>query len=473
MSADQLSPAQQTFIKSITDQVNTMLGSQLPGQFQMVSYPPGFYANMQYSQPPVSNANTLTCLDRLLTVGSNGNLTFGDASFSGTYFKILTAARYQYSPNDNKVVQDPAIEAQQSAVTQEATASGFLNQFPVTPVTYYNVCKAVITNFGAQNAQTYNQDNINAAARGLPAAGFASLAQAISSSINQLGPLIAIQAQQDQYNKELAAATNNTQNPSATNGGLQTSPVASAPAYAVAYKLPETNQVLGGLQSGSKVTMSISVSNFSSTSTQLSIQGQTGFTVPILDFMDIDFHAGASYNLSKYTQASSSLDMTVEYPGVYPFQADPLQLSKDYTTGWYDQTLLDSIVTGSSNPNISGFKIDPQSMWNIPDTFGPGKTFSRLKTFVISQYPTITMTFTAGNSSAIESDFQQNASLSVKLFGLFNIGSASESYKVQQVNTNSAEGTVTVTLAPPNVPGTVSAANYVCYLLGGVADYPA
>ena len=67
--------------------------------------------------------------------------------------------------------------------------------------------------------------------------------------------------------------------------------------------------------------------------------------------------------------------------------------------------------------------------------FGVGKLFSRLKTFVISQQPTIKLTFTGSDVDDIVSDFKVNASAKVDLFGLFTRGFASGSYSVQNADT--------------------------------------
>jgi len=40
------------------------------------------------------------------------------------------------------------------------------------------------------------------------------------------------------------------------------------------------------------------------------------------------------------------------------------------------------------------------------------------------------------------------------------------------VDTTSAAGKIIVTLAPPDIKGTVPLNAQVCYVLGGVADYP-
>ena len=470
MAADTLTPAQKAFIKSINDQVNQLLSTQLPGTFEVVSYPPGFNYGIQYSQPPVTNSITLDAFNSTLTRATNGLLTLGNDVFSTMYFKILSGATYQYSVSDGKVVQDPNIQSQQIAVTQEAQSGGYVAQFPITgSVTYFAVITSVLNNFGADGQKTITPANLAAAAQNLTNAGFAGLGQAISNAINQLAPLNAILNVQNQATREFQAAQSNSQNPIAANGGIQTGPTT----YYVGWSgLPTNNQILGGLQSSSKVSINTKASNFSSTSTNLTVSGSTGFTVPIFDLIEFGIKGGVSYDMSKYTESSSSLDMTLVYPGVTIVQANPAPLAADYKAGWYDQSLLQSIIAGSNAPNISGFKIDSNSQWNVHDTFGEGKKFSRLKTFVISQYPTITMVFEAGNSSAITSDFKENASLNVKLFGLFSIGSVDQSYQVKKVDTTSAAGKIIVTLAPPDIKGTVPLNAQVCYVLGGVADYP-
>lgn len=318
----------------------------------MASYPPGFNYAVQYGSAVYYNPATLGLIDSTITVAGNGMLTLGDAAFSTTYFKILSAASYQYSRSDNKVVQDPNIQSQQIAVAQEATSGGFAADYSIAaPVTYAKVIQAVLNNFGADGQKAITTPNILNATKTMTNAGYASLAQAISNAVNQLAPLNAILNTQSQATQELTAAQINTQNPSAANGALQT----AAGTFYVAYSgLPTNNQLLGGLQSkGSKVSISIKASNFSSTSTHLNISGSTGFTVPIFDFIDIGIAGGASYSVSKYTSSASELDITLDYPGVTTVQGSPVPLSADYKTGWYDQTLLQSIVKGSNDPDVS------------------------------------------------------------------------------------------------------------------------
>jgi hypothetical protein len=470
-----LTPAQQALKAQIEAQVAGSLGTLIGGTFHMVVVPGGFNYGIQYDMPPLTNATTLQTLDSLLD-NSSGVMTLADARFSTLYFNILSAASYQYSTGDQAVVNDPGIQNQEQAVVAEGTSGGYTAQYPdaapATGATYYSIVKSVLTNFGLTGAQTFTAANISAAAGHLGDAGFAGLEQAISSALQKLAPLNAILNVQTQRQNELNAALNNTQNPSATNGGVQTQPAASLAYYVNYQNLPTNNQLQGGLNSGSKVEVQISASNFSSKSTQMSINGSAGFDVSIFDFLNIGFGGSASYNMSKYTSSATSLNMTMTWYGVTPVPANPMPLSTDYSTGWYDLTLLQSIVNYSGNPAVSGFKIPTGSQYNISDTFGQGKLFSRLRTFVVSQYPTIKMVFSAADANAISTDFQEKSSTDVSFLGLFSMGSVSQSYQVQSCEEDQTAGTVTVVLAPPAPTGTVPLNQQVCQVLGGVAEYP-
>jgi hypothetical protein len=410
----------------------------------------------------------LDAFNGALQVGTNGMLTLGNQQFATLYYKILSNATYQYSAADQKVVNDPNIANQQVAVVNTATSSGFAAAYAVSPVSYPTVMAAVLKNF-SPNATDWSTGNISKAASALPNAGFASLGQAIASAVQLLSPLNTILGAQSAANLELSAAMAAAQNPSAANGGLQTG---ASTWYTGWTPMPSNNAIQGGLQGGSKVSIQVQASNLDQSSSSVSISGKTGFSIPIFDLVDVGITASSSYNWSKTTSSSSSLNMTIEYPGVTIVQIDPAPLSANYATGWYDESLLQSIIAGSGNPNVSGFKIDPSNQYAPANMFGTGKPFSRLRTIVISQAPTVTMVFSADQANSVMSSFKQQSSVNVKLFGIFSVGSMDQSYSVSNVHQDSASGTVTVVLAPPAVVGTIPPEQQVATVLGGVADYP-
>ncbi|MEE3361533.1 MAG: hypothetical protein VX248_16405 [Pseudomonadota bacterium] len=469
MLAKQLSPDQQAFVNSITGEVNTLLGTQLPGKFEMVSYPPGFHPTVQYGASAYYNSTMLDAFNGALEIGSNGMLTLGNHQFSTLYNSILTNAQYQYSTADQQTVNNPLINAAQVNVVNAGTSSGFVAAYSVTPVTYGTIISAVLKNFSAK-ATDWSTGNIAAAAQSLPNAGYASLGSAITTALQKLSPLNTILGAQALANDQLTAAMDHTKNPSAANGGLQ---IDATDFYVGWTPMPDSTQLLSELANdGSSVSVNIKASNFSSSSATFHISGSAGFTIPVFDVFDIGLSGGSSYDWSKYTSSSSSLDVTMEYKGVTIVQIDPLTLNSDMTKGWYDEMLLQSIKDGSGNPDVSGFKIDSSNQYAPDKMFGQGKPFSRFKTLVVSQAPTISMTFSADQASEVTSQFKENSSVDVKLFGLFKVGSMNQSYSITKVDKSSASGTVTVTMSPPEIQGNIPPEKQVCFVLGGVAQYP-
>jgi hypothetical protein len=457
--ASDITPAQKAFVKAIESKVNEQLGSQLDGKFQMVSYPSGFNYGITYGSNAYYNEATLKDIDTLLGTSSSGGLELTGGGFSGYYLRLLQAVTFSFSSADQKTMND------QDTATQAQIAS-ILTEFENAGGTYSDP----LPKFGGKLQDVFNQltaeykslDNIPDALN--------SLRNAIATYKAQAADSYALHNKWYRANEYLSAAVTNAKNPTKANGGMQT----GDQSYYVGYtpkKLPTDNQLLNWLnQESNKVTVSISVSHFDSQATQFSIEGGAGGTIPILDFLSVSVGGSASYDLSKYTSSSSSMTMNISYPGLAKFPSMPSIISNDNTSGWYAIDILQEVVKNTGK-DVTGYKLQG-SEYNIADTFGLGKIFSRLKTFVISQQPTISMTFKGSDTSKIVQDFKQNASLSVKLFRLFTIGHVSESYKVEKVETNYQTGEVTLTWGPPAVSGTIPLNQQVAYVLGGVASYP-
>jgi len=461
-SNSNLTPGQQALVASVQQQVSQLLSTQLDGNFQMITYPAGFNYAVTYGAGGYYNPATLATVDSLIAPTSSGTLSLTGGAFHTTYNEILQAASYQYSTADAAVINAPNVAAQAQAILSAAQSDGY----PIT-TTYAAVLIDVVKNNVGPTAQV-TPANLAAAAQAILAL-YPDLGAALSSYAQQLSPQLAIINRQRQAALELAAAQANSQIPTAANGGLAT----SATAFGVAYTpLPTDNQVLGGLNGPSTVSVQIDVSNFSSNSTNFQVNGGASFSIPIFDVASIGIGGNASYDMSRYTSQSSSLSITMDFKGVYMFSTKPTPLSADYSQGWYDNDLLSSIVSGSGNAAVSGFKIPTSSQYNIAATFGTGKTFSRLKTFVISQQPTITLRFKGANSSQLTQDFKQSSSANITLFGLFKVGQINQSYQVSNVSQDSASGAVTIVLAPPAQQGTIPLEAQVAYVLGGVASYP-
>jgi hypothetical protein len=161
------------------------------------------------------------------------------------------------------------------------------------------------------------------------------------------------------------------------------------------------------------------------------------------------------------------------YEGV-TFVSAPLTaglISENLATGWWAQDVLSQAIANTDGQQ-TGFSLQG-GQFPVDETFGEGKAFSRIKTWVLSQQPTVKIVIGGGETSNIESDFKEQTSTSIDLFGFIDIGSVNQSYEVQSVDSSSVSGSVVITLGAPDVTsGTTDLADSRAFVIGGVASYP-
>lgn len=456
--------AQKAFAAALQQNVAQALGSQLSGPFVSLSYPAGFNYGITYGSNAYYNPATLQDIDTLLGSRPDGQLDLTTADFATTYVQILQAVTFGFSNDDLKTMndQDSKAEAQIGAVVTAFVQGGgvFSNPLP----------------FGGKIQDIINQMNKQFGSYEKMPPTLSSLRNAIATYVSLAGDSYALHNRCYAATARLQAAIANATAPTSANGGMQT----GDSTYYVGYtpsKLPTANQLIGSLNTTSNaIQVSVSLSSFSSSSTQVSISGEGGFDLPIADVFGLSVNASANYDMSNFTSAESTVTMDFNYPGLTLVPATPSVLSTDNSTGWYANDILTEVVANAElkkdkQPVKTGFQLQG-SEWDPATTFGEGGTFARLGTFVISQQPTITMTFTNANSSAIQSALSVNASAQLDFLDIFSMGSASGSYQVQNVDNSSSSGTVTVTFGPPTVSGSIPLSAQVAYVLGGVASYP-
>lgn len=453
-----LSASQQAFINSIESQVGNLLAAKLDGQFHMVNYPAGFNYGITYGNNAYWNQATLQDIDTLLGTADNGMLDLTGAGFSTLYAQLLGSVTFSFSSQDQTRMnqQDTAASAQIASVLTEFTNAGgtYTNPLP----------------FGGKLQDVFNQLTKQFGSLANLPSSLNALRNAIAAYQSAAGDSYALHNRYYVATARIAAAIANTVTPTAANGGMQV----DANDYYVGYtpnKLPTANQLIGSLQAtGNAVEVSIEVSSFSSSAAQLSIAGSAGLSVGIADILDLSLQGSGTYNLSRYAASGGSATIDLTYPGVTLFGSQPSALSLDGTTGWYANDILQEAATNTGQ-DTTGYKIQG-SEYNVNELFGPNGAFSRLKTFVISQQPTMKLTFTSMNESQVESDYQVGMSADLSILGIFSIGGAAGSYSVQNVDTESQSGSVTVTFGPPQPSGTIPIEQQVAYVLGGVASHP-
>lgn len=449
---------QQAFAEALQKKAGDFLGTKLDGKFNTVAYPAGFNYGITYGPNAYWNKATLSDFDTLLSTASNGQLELSGGNFSTLYHQVLGAVSFVFSSTDQKTMndQDTAASAQIASILTEFQNAGGTYNSPLP--------------FGGKLQDVFNQLNKQYGSLDKLPNTLNALRNAIASYQAIAAQSYALHNRFYEATDRLKAAQSNVKTPTQENGGQQT----DTNTWYVGYtpdKLPTANQLIGGLKTDhNAVQISLTMSKFSSKSTNVSVSGGIGLTIPIEDVVTLNFGGSASYDLSTYTSSSSNVTMDLTYKGVTLAPAMPSNLSTDNSTGWYAPQILAEIIANHGK-DATGYQLQG-SEFNIGQLFGEGGALSRLKTFVISQPPEIVMTFTDCQSSRIASDFKIGASASVDLFGFFRVGSASASYQVQNVHSDAANGSVTVTFGAPKPSGTTPIEKQIAYVMGGVASYP-
>lgn len=459
-----ITPAQQAFIAALNKKLQQQFSSQLDGTFETMSVPNGFYWGIQFGPNNFYNEKALKQINLQAIEGSNGMLTIANANFTTLDNSILGDIVFDFNQADKQALQ-------QDQANNDSQIQAVINSWETdmgAPITAAQMQSAVPpTKIGYIQAQVVKlwNNNVDNIPTSLESFKVAYQTYEVSAAVSWR-----LLSQSAAANERLAAARANSKTATAANGGL---PIAAGVFYQPFGPFPTQNKINGGLQTlTNKASVDIDLSNFSSTASKFSVDGNVGFSIPILDFMSIDVGASTSYTLDKYASSQTTLKMTITYEGV-TIVGTPLtdsNLSTDNKKGWYTNDVLSQAI-GNTQQTQTGYSLKG-SQYPVDEYFGPGKKFSRIKTWVLSQQPTISMLFCGAETSEVVSDFKENTSVSVTLFGIFNIGSVSQSYEVKKVDSKSIEGCVTVEMGPAVVVGTTTAADATAYVIGGVPSYP-
>jgi hypothetical protein len=303
-SASDLTPAQQAFIKAIQSKVAQFLGTQLDGNFQVVSYPSGFNYGITYGNNAYFNQATLQDIDTLLGVANNGELELTGGGFSNYYSQLLQAVAFTFSQADQKTMndQDTAASAQISSIITAFLNAGGTFSSPLP--------------FGGKLQDIFNQLTKQYGSLSNLPAGLNELRNAIAAYQSMAAQSYALHNRYYAATDRLQAAQINCRVPSAANGGMQVGANSYYPGF-TPNKLPSANQLIGSLSTlANAISVEIDVSNFQSGDSSLNIAGGGGFEIPIAEIIGISVNGSASYDLSKYTSSSSKLTMNINYPGV-------------------------------------------------------------------------------------------------------------------------------------------------------------
>ncbi len=265
----------------------------------------------------------------------------------------------------------------------------------------------------------------------------------------------------------LGQVRGNLESPDAANGGMTSVDTQGQTSETVGYTLQKSPaQILADLTSGSALTIDMSASRTNSNQLQVNVGGHASTVVPI-SFLSIDVGGSAHYSMFQASGSGSTATIEMEFEGITTVGVAPTMFDVTSRKGWFNpQMLAEAFANGTKD--VTGWQFSPATSIKP----GPKGDFGMLTNMVISKFPKITITYTAGNYSQFSSVFQQDSHVGVSLFGIPLGGATSSVYKAHHAASTNAKG-FTLTLNPPDASVNVAPLDQRAYVIGAVVDHPA
>lgn len=321
-----------------------------------------------------------------------------------------------------------------------------------------------------------NNFDLAAALPNMPAGGSAVL-PALTSWLNAASSTLSLQnavSFGDAWTGYLKGAVR-TPNPASSVATLDPKEASATPVNKPKWTINESaNTLLNGLKNSAKqVKIKISASNMSSTTTDLQINDKLAGSFGC-NFLTFGVSGQVSYNVHTANTSAADARVEISYPGVTVVTVKPMPAALVGTSGngWMDQTTLTQADKNGQAlpPPQSGYVFTPP----LPSSTSLRRqgNFGYLNTIVISNQPTIEITYSGGDSSTYKSVFQQSSSWSLKLLGIFSVASGSQSYYKTTVKENSSGSGFSVTIAPDGTEFSVPDAQKTANVLAVSATWP-
>ena len=459
-----------TIINELKEQANQTLSAAL-GSTPLEAFAITSLGNFPYNWQDTLN---VTLFNKLTYNWISANLKAGatplqqDASFTNLYIQAITKISWSLSKADQAKLNQAANAAtQQAAAVQNAWIAAF-GQLPSGTSPIDDIAGVIATTWASKQPTTLmdiqNSIDLNSLLDLTPAAG-KPVIPVFVNWLNAISSVLSLQNSISINNGYLRRAMGAAQNPTAANGGLTLSDNSIMPCYQVANQVAD---IQNALQTGPDITMSMTVTRSTVNEFTVSISGKTGFSIPVLDFLSIGVGGSANYFSSDIATTENATTVDMSFPGVNLVNFGPVTFQQTGNSKfWYWMDPINEAIKNGSQ-DVSGFKFSPAPGIDFTES-GP---FGYVMGAAISGYPTIKVTIKSSNYQKIQKTFQQTVSSSVSFLGI-PLASATESTYSNQVQVDTANSTVTITLSPPQslVAGTVNASQ--AWVLGVQPNYPA
>lgn len=436
----------------ITGKVSEAVGATLDGDFVAANYTPGFnYMIRQVNY----NADSLAALNTRLEA-ADGVPVLGDV-YTTLYKNVIDNLEYGYSTGDQQKMNDEA--AKLSAMT-----GSVIDQFMTTDLYDPSQDDVTISYIMQRIVEVKGKDYTDLDTIKYPQ--YTVLCNMLSDYARAATFTSQLQMRWYEAYQRLQAASANVGSPSKDNGALKVDDGSYVCAWG---RLPEPEQLLSALQGGSSVSFSVEASDFKSEESNFRFESDVSCRVPFMWFLSVfDVNHTHEYELNKYADEGASLTITVEYKDITQVPAVPQPLSDDNKTGWFASDVLEEAAVNSGRDEtgyrLNGGEFDPDEL------FGEGGSLRRIKTFVISQRPAITLSFTNFDFSEIEEDFKQGTDVTFKLLGGLISGTHDNDYSFSDYSYNEETRQTTIKIVPGPITGSGASSKQTAFVLGGSVE---
>jgi hypothetical protein len=500
-----INPGGPQFYAALQQQAQNAVASFFNATIYPIQYPSQGDFNWFYqNNSQIFNQATLDYISANVSQGSsspNAVQLSSSSGFPNDYSQVLTAIAYVLSSADTQTVNAAKLAA---AVQEQAIVSDYVASFGAITPAMISTAQTAVGSFAVTNSVDYvvayvlgylwsgaqtnktpplsyvqmaNARNLSSLLPQQPASGSTVITD-VSLYLTKMQAANAILALQQNGSYLLRQIINNTQNPSLTNGGIQTvnantGVVSTNPT--LAYQIsPSISAISNDLQNtGRTIIVKMTTSSASGNQLDVSVNGSAGFSVG--SFLQFTVGGSTSYNMSQAAGTSSSASVTITYAGYSMVPTAPLAYNAATNNGWYSAGDPGSPINQAiqnKGQDVSGFQFV-----GLPSTFnlGPvsaGGNFGLLNNVLIANYPTISITYTNADFNSFKQSFQQNVSGNLSLFGFISLGSFSESTYKMSYSQGSSNSTFTVTFTGSPAVSSVPVLQQQAFVIAGAVTNP-
>jgi len=406
------------------------------------------------------NGNMHKFLSSLFKV-SDGKTTGLQNEFLTQFTTVINSLTYSLSADDQNKLDTARVN---NANNQNA----FVNQFIAAKIapnkkTFNEIINVVLTwgNDLTWDSLTNNVTDLKKALPKRPPGAdqiLPSLATVVSGYVSVSGLMNATLLEGAIRQQVL----DNVSSPTADNGGQDDGSGSFLPGYTVS---PPSTEFLKQVEdTGSSISINIEVTTDSNKKSTCSVNGSAGITF-FGEWFVGNLGGGASYAYSSDVGSNSKMSMKITWKGVAAMKVDPEPYNHATKKGWYISTAIENAA--HFQEGTTGWSFSPKPKLN----FEVNGDFGRLSDIVVSQQPSIEITYTGSDYESVEQKWEANQNTGFTIFGIFKFG-ASASQSEYSSNFQKIEKGFTVIYNPPPFPGNVSLAELQAYLLGAQLDWP-